>query len=225
MATSVNVNPKVHIGKVIQNAIVFNFGKLTERTVNTDSLIQHVARLFAILKEQNIDYLLVGGIALLQYVEGRNTEDIDLIMAVNSLKKVSEIDVTSQDMNFARGQFGELQIDVLFTRNQLFEKVHNHYATTRPFIEQTIPCATVEGLLLLKMYALPSLYHQGNFARASLYENDIATLIYSYKPQIEPLLEELAQHHSKTDMVAIREIVSEVEQRITRFGKGFSFTE
>jgi hypothetical protein len=225
MTTSVSVKPKVHIGKVIQNAIVFNFRNLVENTVNSDPLIQNVAQLFTVLKERKIDYVLVGGIALLQYVEGRNTEDIDLIMALASLKKVPEIEVTSQDMNFARGQFGELQIDILLTRNRLFEKVRKHYATTQPFIEQTIPCATVEGLLLLKMYALPSLYRQGNFARVSLYENDIATLIYSYRPEVEPLLEELAQYLSETDMIAVREIVSEIEQRIDRFGKGFGSTE
>jgi hypothetical protein len=79
----------------------------------------------------------------------------------------------------------------------------------------------VEGLLLLKLYALPSLYRQGNFARVGLYENDVATLIYSYQPEIEPLLEELTHHLSESDMVAVREIVSEIEQRIDRFGKGF----
>jgi hypothetical protein len=83
MTTTVSVKPKVHIGKVIQNAIVFNFRNLGENTVKSDTLLQSVARLFTLLKEQKVDYLLVGGIALLQYVEGRNTEDIDLIMALS----------------------------------------------------------------------------------------------------------------------------------------------
>jgi len=84
MTTTVNAKPKVHIGKVIQNAIVFNFKNLAKNTVNSDTLLQNVAQLFALLKERKIDYLLVGGIALLQYIEGRNTEDIDLIMALAS---------------------------------------------------------------------------------------------------------------------------------------------
>ena len=225
MTTTVSVKPKVHIGKVIQNAVVFNFKNLGKNVVNSETLLQNVAQLFALLKERDIDYLLVGGIALLQYIEGRNTEDIDLIMALSSLKELSEIEVTSQDMNFARGQFGELQIDILLTRNRLFEKVQKQYATTQHFVEQTIPCATVEGLLLLKLYALPSLYRQGNFARVGIYENDIATLIYSYRPDIEPLLQELAQYLSETDVIAVREIVSEIEQRIDRFGTGFGSKE
>lgn len=225
MTTPVRVKPKVHIGKVIQNAIVFNFRNLGENTVNSDTLLQSVARLFTLMKEREIDYLLVGGIALLQYIEGRNTEDIDLIMALSSLKKLSEVEIGSQDINFARGKFGELQIDILLTRNRLFEKVQKQYATTHHFVEQQIPCATVEGLLLLKLYALPSLYRQGNFARVGIYENDIATLIYSYRPEVEPLLEELAQHLNETDIIAVREIVSEIEQKIDRFGKGFGSSE
>lgn len=225
MTTTVDVKPKVHIGKVIQNAVVFSFRNLREGPVNSDTLLQSVARLFTLLKERRTEYLLVGGIALLQYIEGRNTEDIDLIMALSSLKELAEIEITSQDANFARGQFGELQIDFLLTRNRLFEKVRKQYGTTQYFVEQEIPCATVEGLLLLKLYALPSLYRQGNFARVGIYENDIATLIYSYRAELEPLMEELAQHLSDTDMVAVREIVTEIEQRIDRFGKGFGSNE
>lgn len=221
MTTTTKQKSKVHIGKVIQNAVVFKFKDLGKNAVNSETLLQNVARLFVLLEERDIDYLLVGGIALLQYVEGRNTEDIDLIMALSSLKELPEIEVTSQDMNFARGQFDALQIDVLLTRNPLFEKVQKQYATVQHFVEQTIPCATVEGLLLLKLYALPSLYRQGNFARVGIYENDIATLIYSYRPDLESLLQELAQYLSETDLGAVREIVSEIEQRIARFGQGF----
>ena len=221
MTTTVSVKPKVHIGKVIQNAVIFNFRNLREGTVNSETLLQNVARLFTLLEEREIEYLLVGGIALLQYIEGRNTEDIDLIMALSSLKKLPEIEITSEDIDFARGKFGELQIDFLLTRNRLFEKVRKQYGATQSFVEQEIPCATVEGLLLLKLYALPSLYRQANFARVGIYENDIATLIYSYQPELKPLLEELAPYLSDTDIVAVREIVSEIGQRIDRFGRGF----
>jgi hypothetical protein len=219
--SAASIEPNVHIGKIIQNAVVFNFKNWREETMNTDTLLQSVAGLFTLLSERQAEYLLVGGVALLQYIEGRNTEDIDLIMALSSLKKLPEIEITSQDGDFVRGQFGELQIDILLTRNRLFARVQRHYATTQSFIEQEIPCATVEGLLLLKLYALPSLYRQGNFARVGIYENDIATLIYSYRPEIEPLFAELAGHLSDTDIVAVREIVAEIEQRIDRFGNGF----
>lgn len=225
MTTTISPKTKVHIGKIIQNALVFNFKNSAGNTVNSDTLLQNVAQLFALLHERKIDYLLVGGIALLQYIDGRNTEDIDLIMALSSLKKLPEIAVTSQDINFARGQFEALQIDILLNRNRLFETVQKQYATTQHFVEQDIPCATIEGLLLLKLYALPSLYRQGNFVRVGLYENDIATLMYQYRPETAPLLAELAQYLSETDCIAVGKIVSEIEARIDRFGKGFGANE
>ncbi len=190
--------------------------------MNSDVLLQNVTQLFVLFNERETDYLLVGGIALLQYIEGRNTEDIDLIMALSSLKKLPEIKIKSQDRDFARGQFEELQIDILLTQNPLFKKVQQQYATRHGFVEQEVPCATVEGLLLLKLYALPSLYRQGNFARVGIYENDIATLIHDCRPKLEPLFEELGPHLSETDLVAVREIVTEIEERIERFGKGFT---
>jgi DNA-binding GntR family transcriptional regulator len=67
------------------------------------------------------------------------------------------------------------------------------------------------------MYALPSLYRQGSFARVSIYENDIATLMHDYRPKIEPLYAELALHLSQTDLAAVREIIAEIQQRIERF--------
>ena len=221
MMNTVKTQPRVHIGNVIRNAVVFNFKNRRGDIMNADSLLQTVARLFALLRERQIEYALVGGIALLQYIEGRNTEDIDLIMALSSLEKLPEIEVTSQDMYFARGRFDELQIDILLTRNPLFDKVRKHYTMTQSFVEQDVPCATVEGLLLLKLFALPSLYRQGNFARVGLYENDIATLMHDYRPQLDPLFDELAHHLSDTDLAEVRNIVAEIQQRIERFGKGF----
>ena len=183
----------------------------------TDNLLETVARLFALLDERQTEYLLVGGIALLQYIEGRNTQDIDLIIAVSSLAHLPEIRLVEQNEDFARGRFNELQIDFLLTRNKLFDRVKRDYATIKPFVEQAIPCATVEGLLLLKMYALPSLYRQGSFARVGIYEHDIATLMQLYRPATAPLFVELAKYLSATDLKAVREIVAEIEQRIARF--------
>jgi hypothetical protein len=216
------VAPKIHIGHIIQRAVVFDAKNWQGKTMNTDALLDAVARLFALLEERQIDYVLVGGIALLQYIEGRNTEDIDLIMALPSLKKLPEIQIGNQDDDFARGKFDELKIDILLTRNTLFDKVRQRYATVRRFVEREIPCATVEGLLLLKLYALPSLYRQGNFARVGLYENDIATLVHDYHPPMEPLFQVLDEHLSTTDIAAVREIVTEIQQRIERFGKGLA---
>jgi hypothetical protein len=218
--TATTIRPNFQIGTVIRNARVFSFKNLRGTLVNTDHLLQTVEQLFALLDERKIDYLLVGGIALLRYIEGRNTEDIDLIISLAALKKLPEIKITSRDANFARGIFAELQIDFLLTRNALFDKVRQHYATTQPFTERVIRCATVEGLLLLKLYALPSLYRQGNFARVGIYENDIATLIHDYRPDLKPILAELAGHLNESDQAAVQEVLADLQRRLERFGKG-----
>jgi hypothetical protein len=215
--SSADILPRVHIGEVVRNAIRFKPGNHQEPSVNSDPLIETVARFFSLLRERQIEYVLVGGIALLQYIEGRNTEDIDLIMAVSSLERLPELVVETRDDDFARGRFGDLKVDVLLTSNRLFDEVRKHYITTRRFVEQDIPCATVEGLILLKLYALPSLYRQGNFTRVGLYENDVATLLHAHDPPLEPLLDELSLYLSAGDTTQVNQIVNEIQERISRF--------
>ena len=206
-----------HISTVIGNAILFEPKPVRELPVDFASLVNDVSRLFALLEAREVDYVLVGGIAMLSYVEGRNAEDINLIVSLQSLKNLPEITLASQGNDFARGQFHELQIDFLLTANRLFDKVRQQYTTVRQFVERAIPTATVEGLLLLKLYALPSLYRQGNFARVGLYENDIATLLQAYRPSVEPLLDELTQHLSDSNMRELRAIVHDIQRRVQRF--------
>jgi hypothetical protein len=214
---SSNLSPRVHIGEVIRNAVLFNPENPQDLLMNSDVLIETVARFFSLLHERQIDYVLVGGIALLQYVQGRNTEDIDLIMAVSALERLPELRLETRDADFARSKFGDLRVDMLLTSNPLFEEVRKRYTTSKRFVEQEIPCATIEGLILLKLYALPSLYRQGNFTRVGLYENDVATLMQIHNPPVEPLLNELATYLNNTDLTQVKEIVDEIQQRIRRF--------
>ncbi len=207
------------IGGVLRNAVAFNFKNSPEVIMKADTLLDQVQQLFNLLDERKVDYVLVGGVALLTYVEGRNTQDIDLIIAIPDLAKLPEVVVEKQDMYFAHGKLGELQIDLLLTNNPLFDKVRRQYSTTNQFLERKIRCATVGGLLLLKLYALPSLYRQGGFERVGIYENDIATLMHAYQPPLPPLFAELTKHLSETDMAEVRKIVAEIEGRIQRFRK------
>ncbi|HET9908707.1 MAG TPA: hypothetical protein VFQ23_18810, partial [Anaerolineales bacterium] len=168
------INTIHEIGTVIRNAVIFNFKNSSEVLGKAESLVAQTEEFFKLLNARDIDFVLVNGIALLTYVEGRNTQDIDLIMTLPSLSKLPEIKLENEDKDFARGKFGELQIDILLTKNLLFAKVEKNYTTTKQFMDRTIRCATVEGLLLLKLFALPSLYRQGSFERVGIYENDIA---------------------------------------------------
>lgn len=206
------------VGHIIQNAVVFNIKNWRGDTMNDQSsLLQSVERLFSLLEERQIHYVLVGGIALLHYVDGRNTQDIDLIMAVSSLSKLPEIAISSQDMYFARGEFEGLQIDLLLTANPLFKEVQQNYVRFADSLARQIPLANVDGLLLLKLYALPLLYRQGNFVRVGIYENDIAVLMHAYKPDVSKLLGVLSHYLSDSDLEELKGIVKEIRRRIERF--------
>jgi hypothetical protein len=211
------IQSTTQIGDVIRNAVVFNIKNWLGGTMNSDSLIQSVQDFFTLLEQRDIDYVLVGGIAILHYIEGRNTQDLDVLMAVSALEKLPELKIQSQDMYFVRASYNELQIDILLTQNPMFKKVHNQHSKVENFLDRSIPLATVEGLLLLKLYALPSLYRQGNFARVGIYENDIATLLHDYQPNMSPLLSELSQYVNESDLAEIRGVVTDIQNRIKRF--------
>ena len=208
----------VDVGHIIQNAVIFDVKNWSGDTMNSESsLLQAVERLFSLLEERKIHYVLVGGIALLRYVDGRNTQDIDLIMAPSALRELPEISISSQDNYFAHGEFEGLQIDLLLTENPLFNEVQQKYVRFADFLDRKMPLASVEGLLLLKLYALPSLYRQGNFVNVGIYENDIAVLMHAYKPDILKLLGVLSHYLSDNDLEELKGIVGEIKQRIKRF--------
>lgn len=137
--SSANISPRVHIGEVLRNAILFKPGNHQEGLVDSDFLKQTVARFFSLLRERHIEYVLVGGIALLQYVEGRNTEGIDLIIAVSALEQLPELQVGTRDPDFARGKFSDLKVDVLLTSNPLFDEVRKRYSTCRGLSNRIFP--------------------------------------------------------------------------------------
>ena len=89
------------IAEIVRNAMLrgpdaWAGGSLPERNVKPNpsaNLLptdRDVVELFTLLRERETPYLLVGGIAMLRYVEGRNTEDIDLLMSLPSLKQLPE---------------------------------------------------------------------------------------------------------------------------------------
>lgn len=211
------IQSSAQIGNVIRNAVVFNVKNWLGGMMNSDSLLQSVQDLFTVLEQRKIDYVLVGGIALLHYVEGRNTQDLDLLMALSSLEKLPELKVSNKDKFFVCADYNGLQIDVLLTQNPLFKRVHGKHSEIQHFLDRNIPIATVEGLLLLKLYALPSLYREGNFARVGIYENDIATLLHYYQPDVSALLVELSKYVNESDFAAIKSIVSDIQNRLNRF--------
>lgn len=205
------------IGEIIRNGVLFDMKNWSQSMENPNSLPEVVDQLFATFAERQIDYLLVGGVALLAYIEGRNTQDIDFILSRDDLSIVPEINLTSEDKNFARGTFGSLQIDVLLTNNRLFRLIKDRYATEQIFGDRIIRCATVQGLLLLKFYALPSLYRQGRFDKVNIYEGDITAMLLTYGLDLSVLWKILSPHVLASDLQAMQETASDIQIRIARF--------
>ncbi len=205
------------IGDIIKNGTVGDVKNWSVAMPSTEDFLQSVDALFDALTEQDVDYVLVGGIALLSYVEGRNTQDIDLILSRVALESLSNIAIVSENKDFVRGAFDQLQVDILLTQNDLFRQVLEQFSTERQFGERTIRCATVDGLFVLKCYALPSLYRQGDFSRASIYENDLLLLLLNYSVDVDSLLSLLSQHLLATDLAEVESIIGEIQSRIRRF--------
>jgi len=66
--TTATPQPKVHIGNVIRNAVVFNLKNWREGTANAGTLPHTVARLFALLHERQVEYVLAGDVVQPQYI-------------------------------------------------------------------------------------------------------------------------------------------------------------
>lgn len=185
-----------------------------------DSLPSDVDALLAALDAADAGHVLVGGIAVLSYVSGRNTQDIDLILDPAVLDRLPSLVVEGRDRDFARCRFGHLQVDLLLTTNPFFAMVRDHHTTVRPFRERDLRCATVEGLVLLKLYALPSLYRQGDDDRRGLYEHDIVRLVETYEPDLGAIFRELEPYLLATDIAELRRLLDELlaqRRRADRF--------
>jgi DNA-binding GntR family transcriptional regulator len=49
-----------------------------------------------------------------------------------------------------------------------------------------------------------------------VYENDVASLLHVYRPAVEPLLAELAEHLTASDLEELERLVPELQQRLDR---------
>jgi hypothetical protein len=173
---------------------------------------QFIARLAA----ERIPHVLVGGLATLQHVESRNTRDIDLIVAVEDLKRLPGFTLVERNEWFATGDCGPLRVDLLFTANPLFDRIAREHAEERVFLDTRLRCATPEGIVLLKLFALPSLYRQGQVDRAALYETDILLLLRHFPTGDAGLLDQLAPHMPPSDLRALQGVLTDIRSRLDR---------
>jgi hypothetical protein len=197
------------VGDVIAAAAFGRLNWLREEPFSYDSLRDHANALIDLLADRKIDYVLVGGLAVMQFIEQRNTQDIDIVMAVADLKRLPELEVTYRDRDFIRSDFHGVTVDVLFTRNKLFDLVRKRFTTKGSFGTRTVPCGTPEGLVLMKLFALPSLYRQGQHRKIVLYEGDVRLLLEAHPMDTSELINLLRPHLLATDIVEIERIVRE----------------
>jgi hypothetical protein len=212
---------------VIGNAAIFNFSRHRDRQtfMNANNIPADVDALFRLLDERSVFYVLVGGVAMLAHVRGRNTDDIDLVLSTSDQAKLApEVSIVERESFFAVGRFRDsLRIDFLATDNPFFLLVAREYSDARriAFLGEGrhVRCATPEGLLLLKLYALPSLYRQYDFERVAAYESDIGKLLIAF-PEIdtEKLLGVLSEHGlPPSDVAELRKVLTDVRARFNRF--------
>lgn len=164
-----------------------------------------------------MDYVLVGGMTMLQYVDGRNTREVALIVAPKDLARLPELVVSDQDNDFARADFLGVPVDLLFTANRLFKLIREKHQQNMTFARRSIACATPQGLLILKLFALPSLYRQGDNPRAAIYEADIAGLLDSSETKLDGAFVELEPHLLATDISELRKITKQIGARAAAF--------
>ena len=172
--------------------------------------------LFTLLQEKKIPHVLVEGLAMLFHTEARNTEDVDLIVALGDMPSLPGLKIEERNEWFAKASCGPLRVDLLFTENPLFALVAARHSAPRNFRSHTLQVATPEGLLLLKLFALPSLYRQGQAARAALYESDIAQLLVAETTEDKTLLDTLRPHLMESDINALAGVLSDVRKQLAR---------
>jgi hypothetical protein len=153
-------------------------------------------------------------------VSGRNTEDLDLILSAAELAEVPELEVQERNELFAYCRFGELRVDVLFTEHRLFRLVVERFSAPMDYHTGRYPTATVEGLILLKLFALPSLYRQFDFDRAAIYEADVTQLLSRTEQTDEFFLDILRLHLPASDQTEIAGVLKDIRGRISRMRRG-----
>jgi hypothetical protein len=179
-----------------------------------------VSEFLALLESRQIPFVIVGGIALLQHVRGRNTDDIDLILSAPRLDEIPELEIRERTDLFAYGRFrGELRVDIRFPEHPLFELVAKRFSAPADYDVGQLPTASIDGLVLLKLFALPSLYRQFDYDRVAIYEADLMQLL-ARSPRADGFfLETLAPYVMESDQAELATILAEIRTKLARLSR------
>ena len=209
---------KVCIKDVIYAANAFNIRNWSGE-MNFDNLPGSVERFLKLLSENEIEIVIVGGIALLSYMQDRNTQDLDLIVSKTDFRKISPFLKTIEaDENFANCEtFDGLKVDFLFAENAIFNYVKKVFSQKRSYQEGSFYVATVEGLVLMKLYAWADLYQNGSIfndkfllTKALRYRNDIEVLLLNYEINLTPLKRILEKNLEASKFALLENLIKQL---------------
>jgi len=204
------------LGFIVGSGLLFNWRSSQMKDgSDLNKVLQATEQLFDELAKKNLNYCLVGGVALLHYIEGRNTQDIDLIMSKTGAEAIG-LAVNSRNNDFIFAEYAGLRVDVLLTNNKLFDLVLKEHSSVINFQGREIRAATPLGLVGLKLFALPSLYRQGQIERAAIYETDIFQLLNSCGVNTDAALSLVKPHVSYSDYVELSNVISELIEKMQR---------
>jgi hypothetical protein len=97
------------------------------------------------LEAAGADYVIVGCIALLQHVPGRNTSVLDLIVSLTTLQKIPEFVVNEETSLFATGRFHDLRVDILKIEHAFFAMIRRLYSRSMPYDVGSLPTIAIDG--------------------------------------------------------------------------------
>lgn len=205
------------IGSIVRDGLLFDPKNWTTlmTTPNINQILETIDRLFKTLNDRQVSYVLVGGIAMLSYIQGRNTQDINLIIARSDGVSIRLL-ISTENKDFAQASYEGVRVDLLLNQNKLFKKIQKDYSQVMQWGDHSVITATPEGLVILKLYALPLLYRQREFDRAAIYETDILQLVLNYQLKLEALLKLVKPHVIESDLEELGSIVQDILGRLRR---------
>lgn len=204
------------IDETILNGVAFDPKNWRAGVATADRVPKAAANLLNSLSRRDVVFAIAGGIAMQAHIDGRNTQDLDLLLAPSELASISGFRVVEQSGDFVLGSFGGLRVDVLVTSNGLFSRILGAYVSRQQFAEGEFPVVTPQGMVILKLYALPSLYRQGEATRIAIYEGDIYALLSAYEIDDAIAIRELRPFVLASDIKELQRILQETRERIAR---------
>ncbi|MEN8446144.1 MAG: hypothetical protein ABG776_14150 [Cyanobacteria bacterium J06555_13] len=174
--------------------------------------------LIELLETRGIDYALVGGVAMMAITpDARATDDYDFIGQRSDFESLSELSQVSADKNFGRYRHNSTIVDALFVENPVFAHALKQYQADCVIAGKTIRSLSPSGIALLKLYALPSLYLQGQHVRVATYEQDLEVL-FIIDPDIDEgaLLTFLNKYLVESQVAELKDTCEGIRKKLSR---------